>query len=208
MGPAGTVEAVTPAQRLASAIERTALLTAGRRRTGRTHDDADDTLGTLDTDGALGFDPRPLLRLLAEVPTPVVVIGQVAGILHGSVDLTGDLDLLWSGDERHAAALASAFAAAGASLTDDDGADVPCEAAAFRLPKVQFATSHASGDCCTPRLPWGGLDVASFVERALTADLGDVPVRYLTLEDLISTRMALGRPKDLRRAAELRRLAG
>ena len=34
----------------------------GRAPTGRSHDDADDETGTVDTDGAIGFDPVPLLR--------------------------------------------------------------------------------------------------------------------------------------------------
>lgn len=197
---------MTPAERLADAVARTATLTAERARTGTTHDDADDTTGTVGTDSAFGFDPRPLLRELSTVPTPIVVIGQVAGILHGSTELTGDLDMLWSGDQRHAVALAAAFAAAGATLTDDDGRTIGCDASAFTLPKVQFATAHASGDCCTPQLPWGSLEVASFVDRSLAADLGGFTVRYLTRADLIAMRVAVGRPKDLRRADELRRL--
>lgn len=197
---------MTPAERLAHAVARTATLTAGRARTGTTHDDADDTTGTVDTDSAVGFDPRPLLRELSTVPTPIVVIGQVAGILHGSTELTGDLDMLWSGDERHAEALTAAFTAAGASLADDDGRTIPCDASAFALAKVEFSTAHASGDCCTPRLPWGSLDVAAFVGRSLAADLGGFTVRYLTRADLIAMRVAVGRPKDLRRAEELRRL--
>jgi len=44
----------------------------------------------------------------------VAVMGQVAGIMHGSRELTGDLDLLWDGDHGQAPALAAAFAAAGA----------------------------------------------------------------------------------------------
>jgi len=60
-------------------------------------------------------------------------MGQVAGIMHGSRELTGDLDLLWDGDLGQAPALAAAFAAAGASLADDEGRLVPCEPAAFSL---------------------------------------------------------------------------
>lgn len=197
---------MTPAERLADAVARTVALTAGRARTGTTHDDADGTTGTVDTDSAFGFDPRPLLRELSDVPTPIVVIGQVAGILHGSTELTGDLDVLWSGDERYAAALAAAFAAADAGLVDDDGRTIACDPSAFALAKVGFSTVHASGDCCTPRLPWGSLDVAAFVDRSLAADLGGFTVRYLTRADLVAMRVAVGRPKDLRRAEELRRL--
>jgi hypothetical protein len=37
-------------------------------------------------------------------------MGQVAGIVHGSRELTGDLDLLWDGDRGQAPALAVAVA--------------------------------------------------------------------------------------------------
>jgi len=193
--------------RLDAAVARLATLTAGRDRRGTTHDDADDVAGTVATDDAIGFDPRPLLRALDEAGAVVVVMGQVAGILHGSTELTGDLDLLWDGRAEQRAALAAAFAALGADLVDDDDHPVACDAAAFALPKVQFATALASGDCCTPALPWGVLDVTAFVDRALLATAADgTRVRYLAADDLVTMRRAVGRPKDLRRADELERL--
>lgn len=192
-----------PIRRLAEAVRRLAELTAGRPRTGRGHDDADDVAGTVDTDDAIGFDPLPLLRLLAGHGADVVVIGQVAGIMHGSAELTGDLDLLWSGAGAGAPALAAAFTAAGAELTDDDGHPLARTAAAFTLPKVLFRTPQASGDCCTLALPWGAIPVAEYLTRALTARTADgLPIRYLARPDLIQMRHAAGRPKDLRRATE------
>jgi hypothetical protein len=56
----------------------------------------------------------------------VVVIGQVAGIMHGSRELTGDLDLLWDGDPKQAPAAAAGFASVRASLADPDGVAIPC----------------------------------------------------------------------------------
>ncbi len=84
-------------RRLRAAVRRLAVVTRQRPLTGRFHDDADEVVGTVGTDDALGFDPFPLLRALAECGARVAVMGQVAGIMHGSVELTGDLDLLWHG---------------------------------------------------------------------------------------------------------------
>jgi hypothetical protein len=135
-------------------------------------------------------------------------MGQVAGIMHGSRELTGDLDLLWDGDREHAPALAAAFSATGASLADDEGMPLPCDPEAFRRPKVLFRSALASGDCCTPALPWGDLPVAAFLARCKVAASGDgLVIRYLDCADLISMRRAVGRPKDLRRARELELLA-
>lgn len=193
---------------LADAVRRTARETAGRERTGRSHDAADAVTGTMATDDAIGFDPRPLLRAFGAAGARVVVMGQVAGILHGSCELTGDLDPLWSGDAAEAPAVAEALAAQGAELTDDDGRPLPCTAASLALPKVQFRTPQAAGDCCTPALPWGVLDVETFLGRALTAAVQDgVQLHYLALDDLVAMRRAVGRPNDLRRAGELERLA-
>ncbi len=196
----------TPAARLREAIERIRAETSGRRRLGVDHDAADAVVGTIATDDAIGFDPMPLLAALHQAGAEATAIGQIAGILHGSTELTGDLDLLWSGAPEQAASLATAFAAVGAELTDDDGRPVATDRNAFALPKVMFRTESASGDCCTPRLPWGALDVAAFVERAETCEIDGVTVRYLRLDDLQAMRRAVGRPKDLRRVVELDRV--
>jgi hypothetical protein len=133
-------------------------------------------------------------------------MGQVAGIMRGSHELTGDLDLLWEGDLGQAPALAAAFAAAGASLADDEGRLVLCEPAAFSLPEVIFRSPMASGDCCTPALPWGDLPIAAFLARCQVAATDGTVIRYLDRTDLIRMRLAAGRPKDLRRASELEQM--
>lgn len=194
-------------RRLLAALDRLRVLTAGRTLTGSTHDRADDDVGTVASDDAVGFDPRPLLAAFARLRAPVVVIGQIAGILHGSKELTGDLDLLWSGEATEAGAVYTAFASLHAELTDDDGGPLPLAPSSFALPKVQFRVASAAGDCCTPRLPWGGLDVTAFLRRAVSADVDGVTARYLALDDLIAMRHVVARPKDRRRAAELEAIA-
>lgn len=133
----------------------------------------------------------------------MVVIGQVAGILHGSQELTGDVDLLWDGDPRHSVALAAAFSGRGAQLTGDDGGPLRCDAQAFMLPKVVFQTPGASGDLCSPALPWGEVDVLRCLARSRVATAaGGVHIRYVDVTDLITMRRSAGRPKDRRRADE------
>jgi hypothetical protein len=135
-------------------------------------------------------------------------MGQVAGILNGSAELTGDLDLLWDGDPAGAAALAAAFSSVGASLAGNDGRALDCGPAAFGQPKLVFATAAASGDLCSAALAMPGPPVAEMLRRSRAARAGDgTVIRYLDLPDLAAMRRAIGRPKDLRRAAELERLA-
>jgi len=195
-----------PLELLRDAVERTREQTLARPATGRTHDDADETEGTFATDSALRWDPLPLLGAIHQSGVRVVVIGQAAGIMHGSVELTGDLDLLWDGDPARASALLAAFDAVGSRLIDDSGAPIASEPEAFTLPKVQFESPLVSGDCCTPALPWGALPVRDFLDRALTvSDPDGFDVHYLRRTDLMRMRRAVGRPKDLRRAEELDR---
>ncbi|GAA2207449.1 hypothetical protein GCM10009850_029070 [Nonomuraea monospora] len=193
-----------PLRWLRAAAHRTRELAMNRAETGLGHQDADDDAGTIGTDGARGFDPFPLLEALHRHGVRAVVIGQVAGIMHGSNELTGDLDLLWDGDPAHAPALADAFASVDARLTGETGDALPVRPESFLRPKVEFTATGAGGDCCTPALPWGSLDAREFLARALTASgPGGLEVHYASRDDLIRMRRAIGRPKDLRRAAEL-----
>ncbi|KOV67861.1 hypothetical protein ADL00_14945, partial [Streptomyces sp. AS58] len=103
----------TAALRLRQAIARTEDATRERSPSGRHPEEADDLLGTFATDGAFGFDPFPFLQAIHAAGSRAVVIGQVAGIMHGSTELTGDLDLLWDGTPDEAHALRDALALCG-----------------------------------------------------------------------------------------------
>ncbi|WP_202818156.1 hypothetical protein [Actinopolymorpha cephalotaxi] len=70
-----------------------------------------------------------------------------------------------------------------------------------------FRTPGASGDCCTPALPWGDLPIAEFLTQYEVARADGFEIRYLDRVDLIRMRRAAGRAKDHRRADELERPA-
>src|SRR3954464_12715060 len=183
------------ALRLRQAVRRTRVVTRERVATGRGSEEADDVAGTFATDGALGFDPMPFLRALHEAGSQAVVIGQVAGIMHGSTELTGDLDLLWDGTPEQAHALSNALAATGGTSHPD-----------LSRPQVAYQVAGVGGDLCTPALPWGGMDIAPCLTRVESAhDPAGFTIRYTALDDLIDMRRSLGRPKDHRRADELAR---
>ncbi|MEU1047709.1 hypothetical protein ABZ400_21425 [Streptomyces sp. NPDC005897] len=116
--------------------------------------------------------------------------------MHGSTELTGDLDLLWDGTPDEARALRAALAACSCTGLPDLGRE-----------QVGYRVTGADGDLCTPVLRWGDLDVTPCLTRAETThDPGGFTVRYAALDDLIRMRRALGRPKDHRRADELAHL--
>ncbi|MCW2751434.1 MAG: hypothetical protein JWR83_2544, partial [Aeromicrobium sp.] len=149
----------SPLVRLRTAVRQLASEVRDRPLNGRGHEDADDVHGTMATDDAVGFDPEPLLRRLFHHRARVVVIGQVAGIMHGSCELTGDLDLLWDGTREQAPRLAAAFAEVGADIFDEDGNPLACAAASFLLarflsaPRTRAATA-APLPCRGVRCPW------------------------------------------------------
>lgn len=121
--------------------------TRERAAPGRGPDEGDDVAATFATDGARGFDPLSLLRAMSEAGSYAVVIGQVAGIMHGSTELTGDRDLLWDGSPQQAHALKDALLATGCT-------DLHC----LDQPKADFRAAGVSGDLCAPTLPWNGID--------------------------------------------------
>ncbi|WP_237518671.1 hypothetical protein [Streptomyces sp. SID5910] len=186
----------TAASRLRQAVRRIEAATCERAATGYGPEEADDVAGTFATDGALGFDPFPFLRALHEAGSRAVVIGQVAGIMHGSTELTGDLDLLWDGTPGQARALREALTATGCTAPPD-----------LSRPQVAYRVTGADGDLCTPALPWGGMDTEPCLARAVAAhDPEGFTIRYADVDDLILMRRSLGRPKDHRRANELEAL--
>ncbi|WP_432043216.1 hypothetical protein [Streptomyces cadmiisoli] len=182
----------TAALRLRQAIARTKGATGERNPIGRGPEEADDLLGTFATDGALGFDPFPFLQALHDVGSRAVVIGQVAGIMYGSTELTGDLDLLWNGTPDEARALRDALVLCGCTELPD-----------LDREQVGYRVTGASGDLCTTALAWGTMDVTPCLTGAeTTRDPAGLTIRYAALDDLIRMRRALGRPKDHRRADE------
>lgn len=191
-------------KRLEHSVARGHAACRGRTPIGLGHQDASDDLGTFGTDDAIGFDPFPVLRAMHVAGARVVVMGQVAGILHGSMEMTGDLDLLWTGEPSEAELLADAFRELGAVLMDDSGSALVCGGHALQVPKILFRTATASGDCCTPHLPWGRLPINEYIATASVAEADDgTLIRYVSRDALQDMRLAVGRTKDLRRHAEL-----
>jgi hypothetical protein len=205
----GRVAGTTPIEHLRAVCEHIRAQTEGRSPLGARHDDADGEIGTFGSDDAIGFDPFPMLEVLQATGADYAVFGQVAGILHGSSDPTGDLDVLWDGSADAVDGMAHAFEAAGVVLRDE-GFDrvVPADyRAALAGAKVYFEGLNCAGDLCTPRLRWGSLDVASFLRRKVWAHSGGLAVPYLSLEDLVTMRRAVTGTKHARRVRELERLA-
>ena len=150
-----------------------------------------------------------MLALMQTTGDEYAVFGQVAGILHGSSEPTGDLDLLGDGSHDTLDRMATSFEAAGVILRDEDFNLV--EVAEYRQAltgaKVYFEGLHSAGDLCTPRLRWGSLDSNAFLRRKVWAYEESLAVPYLTVEDLLAMRKTVPGAKHKRRTLELERLS-
>lgn len=109
-----------PIDHLRAVCENIRAQTQGRAPRGVRHDDADAEVGTFGSDDAIGFDPFPMLAVMPTSGASYAVFGQVAGILHGSSEPTGDLDILWDGSADGVDGMVHAFQAAGVVLRDED----------------------------------------------------------------------------------------
>jgi hypothetical protein len=176
----------------------------GNPRRGLRHDDADESIGTFNSDDAIDFDPFPMLALLQESGADYAVFGQVAGIMHGSQEPTGDLDILWNpagSDLNQMERVLQSFQLL--SFRADDHQVITNIKFALTLPKLYFEGLGCAGDMCTPLLPWAGLNVRMILDRKIWAHSGSLSVPYIDLPDLIEMRRAIGGTKHVRRAAEL-----
>lgn len=117
-----------------------------------------------------------------------VVIGGVAAIVHGVPRTTFDVDLLIEATEANAGRLLAALLEGGigsAALTTPE-AVLAHEITIFRdVLRVDVQTK-------TP-----GLDFDSAWQRKVRRDVAGVPYWLVSREDLISSKRAAGRPRDM-----------
>jgi hypothetical protein len=142
------------------------------------------------------FAPLEILGVLDRHGVAFVLIGGVAGRLHGSPSLTGDLDICYDRRLENLERLAAALVEFGARLRGvDDG-----------VPFLPDARTLAAGSNFTFTTTAGPLDllgspagVRGYDELAANAehiDVGGVMVAVADLDDLIRMKLAAGGPKD------------
>jgi len=138
------------------------------------------------------MDAKPLLaevaRTLAQVGLEAVLIGNAAAALQGAPVTTVDFDFLFRHTSRNLARLKRFAAVLGAVVLrpyypvsdlfrvvrDDDGLQVDF-----------MATVH------------GLRSYEGVRDRAMTVLIDDVPIRVASLADIIKSKRAAGRPRDL-----------
>jgi hypothetical protein len=138
------------------------------------------------------LDPERLLRTLAGHGVEFCVIGAVSAWLQGNPTATLDVDVMPRRDLDNADRLAAALNDLGARAP---GTDAPREiegADFLGWSSQRFETNAGPLDVVPSAAAIGGFEEVATVE----IDLGDFKVRALTIDEVISSKEKLRRPKD------------
>lgn len=139
------------------------------------------------------FDPVRLLRALVDHEVEFCVIGAVAAWLQGSPAATLDLDVMPRRDLDNAERLAEALNSLGVR-GPGDSAKTELEGADFLGWRNQrFETEAGPVDVVPHAAAIGDFEQVATVELAL----GDFSVRAITIDEVITSKEELGRPKDV-----------
>lgn len=154
------------------------------------------------------FQPESIFQALADRGVRYVLIGGLAATLHGSNLRTGDADICPARDpedlERLAAALRQMAARVRASGSPD-GVRFACDARFLeRVQVCNLVTKY--GDLDISFQPAGTQGFEDLARGAVTYRLGKLDVPTASLDDIIRSKEAANRPKDLQALPTLRTL--
>jgi hypothetical protein len=150
---------------------------------------------------------RQLVEVLDRHAVDFIVIGGIAGIIHGSAHPTYDFDVLYARDKKNLERMADALRELHVTL-----ANAPAD-----LPFQIDSRTLAAGSNFTFESDLGRFDILGHADgmrdyetmraKAVTEELWGTPVRAASIDDLIRMKKAAGRPKDRDMAEELISLA-
>jgi hypothetical protein len=155
-------------------------------------------------DADAAFDPVPILEAFARAGVDFVVIGGVAGGVHGSAYGTFDLDLAYARDRGNLEHVAAVLRGLDARLRGAPP-DVPFQLDAMSLEaggNFTFATSLGLVDLLA--YATGAPPYVELRRHATVIDVRGHPVRVAALDHLIAMKEATGRTKDKLHATEYR----
>jgi predicted nucleotidyltransferase len=134
-------------------------------------------------------DFRDLLAELVLAGAEFAIIGGYAVGHHAKPRATKDLDLLVAGSTENLAKVADALARFGAPALVVESARrlAPTEIVYLGVPPVRVDILRQAD----------GIDVETAIARADAVTVDDLPLRVLSLDDLIANKRAAGRPQDL-----------
>ncbi|MBA2724961.1 MAG: hypothetical protein H0U53_03130 [Actinobacteria bacterium] len=158
------------------------------------------------------FDPYQILRILAKHEVDHIVVGGIGGVLHGSPMPTDDLDIVPALQKTNLDHLANALNEINARLQladepegikiDFSGKDLQRWIVDFRF--LNLSTDFGRLDIL--HKPAGTSGYQDLAAQAEHLNLEDLEVRVAALEDIIRSKQAVGRERDLEQLPTLRLL--
>lgn len=147
-------------------------------------------------------DVLRLLESLGRYNVQFLLVGGMAGVVHGHIRTTQDMDLWLKSDEENKLNLIRALEeneVAGAAYLKD----VPL---LFGWTSVAVGKYGFTLDMGYTLKAFSDHDFDACYARALDATFDGVPFKVIQLNDLITEKLATGRPKDLGDVDELLKL--
>lgn len=154
------------------------------------------------------FKPEGIFRALARHKVRYVLIGGLAATLHGSNLRTGDVDICPARDRENLNRLAGAMKELKARVRAPDApAGLPFAADAHFFGRVQICNLVTKyGDLDISFHPSGTGGFEELAEHAVSYRLGKLVVPTASLDDIVRSKEAANRPKDLQTLPALRTL--
>lgn len=151
------------------------------------------------------FQPEEIFRVLDHHQIKYVVIGGIAATLHGSNLRTGDVDICPARDPRNLDLLAAALREMGARIRTADvpeGLPFACDAQFLAgIDLLNLVTRF--GDFDVSFVPAGTTGFEDLARHAVRIELAPIIVPVASLEDVIRSKRAAGRVKDLQQIPTL-----
>lgn len=160
----------------------------------------------------MAFDPAQILRILAKHGVDHIVVGGVGGVLHGAPLATDDLDIVPDLRKKNLDSLASALNEMHAriQMTDEpEGMAIDFTGKDLQRWIVDFRFLNLSTDFGRLDIlhrPGGTSGYQDLARSAEDLDLDDLQIRVASLEDIIRSKQAVGRDRDLEHLPTLRLL--
>lgn len=159
-----------------------------------------------------GSAPFDLIRLLDGLSAvDFIVVGGVAGTLHGSPRLTLDLDIVPDGSDRNVHRMETALTELNAVVRDPGGRTIPVTSDLLRetaraTPGGQLRLRTSAGPVDLLWRLHDGRGFAELLPQSVLVSDGERTLRVVTLDALIDIKRAADRPRDREDVAYLTRI--
>jgi hypothetical protein len=154
------------------------------------------------------FDPVKIMAVLAKHGVRCIYIGGSAAVLQGSPIPTEDVDIVPAGDKDNWARLSAALKELDARVRAvelDEALPFDHDADSLSLSRIWNLTTKY-GDLDITQVPSGTEGYDDLKRDALDMEVAGVRIRVASLADIVRSKQAAGRDKDLLALPVLREL--